>query len=272
MRGVTHRPMGSTWWLLGSGAVNAVGLGIAPPVVIAGAFIAPIFAAGKASPDGDVTWLKFLGHRQGTHRPDSTALVLTALTAVGWVALHLVSLRDARWGTGALVSLVAWQVYRHLRRRWHRKGAPTATLAALVVGAGLFALGPDQLQWLIWAPVTGWWSHLVGDTIFGRIPVGDHVGRVLVKVLPARLIRKGGGHEPWFVGVGLDTDGLVERGNRRLPDRNPVTGLHQTVKALPFAPTTWGLRLATLGMAWLTVAPWVASVHPAVHPLTSIGR
>lgn len=211
MMGVTHRPFGAAWWLGGVLAANTVGAGISPVVAGVGALVAPVFAAGRLSPDADVTWLRRLGHRQATHRPDTTAAVLTGVTAVVW-------------------------------------------LVFLLAVPGQYR----SLHWLVWAPVAAWWSHLVGDALFGRIPVGRRVGGVLVRVLPARLVRRSSGRQAYWVGFGWDTDGPLERGKvyvSRLPRwlrwmvREPArteSGLHTTVRVLPFGPATLLAQAASL--------------------------
>ena len=219
---VTHRPMASAWWLGGVLAANLLGAGVDPLVAAAGAVVAPVFGAGRLSPDADVTWLRRLGHRQATHRPDTTATVLTVITLVAWIP--------------ALVYL------------------------------------PGDAAWLVWAPITGWWSHLVGDSIFGRIPVGARLGRVLAAVLPEHLIRRGGGRQAYWVGLGWDTDGPIERGKlyvsklprwarwaTRKPERT-AAGLHTTVRVLPFAPTTGLLTIATVVLMAAVSVQWLRAV------------
>lgn len=233
MMGDTHRWLAGTWWLGGVLAANSAGAGIRPSVALAGAVIAHVFGAGRLSPDADLTWLQHLGHRQATHRPDTTAVYLTAATMAVWVAVLLFAPAESR-----------------------------------------------PLHWLVWAPVTGWWSHLAGDMVYGRCPVGRRSGGRLVRVLPARLIRRGGGWQAWWIGVGLDTDGLSERGklyveqvppwlrpllclsarNRRALS-GPVrtrSGLRATVRVLPFAPATCLLSATTILLAVAVVVQWVA--------------
>jgi hypothetical protein len=188
--------MGSAWWLASVLAVNVTGAHISPIAAIAGAGIAPLFAAGDWSPDSDLTWLSRLGHRQATHRPDTTAVSLTALTALVWIPLAL-------------------------------------TL-------------PLGIHWLAWAPVTGWWSHLIGDAIFGRIPCGRALGRALRPILGQHIVRQDPtGRQAYWVGLGWDTDGILERGKRK-----------DGTRALPFAPTTGALRGATGLLAIAVAAQW----------------
>jgi hypothetical protein len=93
--------------------------------------------------------------------------------------------------------------------------------------------------------------------IFGRIPFGPAAGAVAVRVLPARWVRRGGGRQAYWVGLGWDTDGLLERGNRRSKERDPETGLHKTRRVLPFAPTTALLRGATVVLTVAVAVQWL---------------
>ena len=99
MMGKTHVEMGSACWLGAVLAANLMGADVNPLIAGAGVAVAPAFAAGPFSPDADVTWLSFLGHRKATHRPDTTALVLTLITLVAWLALA----PQMPFGTDALI-------------------------------------------------------------------------------------------------------------------------------------------------------------------------
>ena len=215
----THRALGAAWWLAGCLTLNAAGPGLVNPVMaLTGAAIAPVFAAGRASPDADMTWLSDLGHRQGTHRP-RTAAWLTVATAVAC---------GAAW-------LWLW-----------------------LNGRGDL----DPLLPVVWAPVTGWWSHLLGDAVFGRIPLGRRTGALALRVLGPSLVKRSGGRQAYWIGVGLDTDGLLERGNRMSRQRTP-SGLHRVHNVLlGFHPTTALLRLATCLLAAAVVVQWVLA-HPS---------
>jgi hypothetical protein len=234
MMAPTHRPLGSAWWLAGALAVDAVAAPfgaspVNPLVAVLGAAIAPVFAAGRWSPDADTTWLSRLGHRQATHRPDTTAVALTAATAVLWVP------------------------------------------AAIVLPFGLAALA--------WAPVAGWWSHLAGDFLFGRIPFGPAAGAAMARVVPSGWVRHTpGGRQAYWIGVGWDTDGLLERGKvttdgrrtgplramwrakraRANPGRD-ARGLRTTQQVLPFAPTTSALRGMVAALTVAHAALWLVT-------------
>lgn len=88
---------------------------------------------------------------------------------------------------------------------------------------------PGEAQWPAYALLVGWVSHLVGDAIFGRVPL-----------------------LPWgcMVGLGLDTGGFIETGHKR------IFGRERTI--LPFGPT----RLA-LGATLV----WVLADCPPLLPL-----
>jgi hypothetical protein len=197
MMGPTHKAFGAVWWLTGVAAANLTGADINPVVALTGAAVAPVFAAGRWSPDADQTWLSHLGHRRATHRPDTTAVALT------------------------IVSLAVW--------------APLAL--ALPAGIHLLAL----------APVAGWWSHLIGDAVFGRIPCGPALGRPLRRVLGRRVCPRDPTGRYWcWVGLGWDTNGVLERGKR--PDGQRV---------LSFAPATVALQWATVVLAVTVTGQWM---------------
>lgn len=56
--------------------------------------------------------------------------------------------------------LTAWKPFRH-RRLTHWWGLPTAALLLFFVISG-------PLAWLLGAFLTGWYSHLAGDWVFGK--------------------------------------------------------------------------------------------------------
>lgn len=96
---------------------------------------------------------------------------------------------------------------------------------------------PPDAHWPAYALLAGWVSHLVGDFVFGRLP----------------LLPWGG---PSF-GVGLGTGGFVETG------RVEVGGRARTV--LPFGPTRLVIAAA---LVWvLAGAPGPAAVADAVASL-----
>jgi len=183
------------WWLAGVAATNLAGAHTNPGVALAGALIAPVFAAGRWSPDADQTWLAHLGHRRSTHRPDTTAVALT------------------------VVSLAVW--------------APLAVVL------------PWGLHLLALAPVTGWWSHLVGDSIFGRIPCGQALGSLLRSILGWHICPLDPTGRYWcWIGLGWETNGAAERGHTRWG-------------RLPFAPATSVLRGVTVLLGAVVVIQWL---------------
>ena len=151
----THRAFASAFWLGSSLAVDALAIRagisapISPAVVVAGVLVAPVFSAGKTSPDIDRMWAPgpptktydWKGHRGFTHR--------------FWFASVL--------------------------------GAASIGLYFLLLGGGL----PASLATFAFVPVVGWWSHLFGDMIFGRLLIlGEKVG------------------------LGWETNGLAEKGGK----------------------------------------------------------
>jgi len=134
--GKTHRAFSGVFWLGTCLAVNWVGreLGaqdwvINPGVILAGFFIAPWFSAGRYC------------------SPDI----------------------DHRWAPGPPRNHYDWRYHRGFTHRvWF---ASTLTmLAGLFPFMALLGNGvPAGTALLAFAPVNGWWSHLAGDMIYGRI-------------------------------------------------------------------------------------------------------
>jgi len=158
----THRAYAITYTLGTTYCLNAAAVGtghdllVNPMSAAVAAFGAQFFASGNLSPDIDHTWAPGpprRGYAIGGHR---------GLTHRPWFALILSFL----WGLPGLY-LVS------------RVPEASATISASL--------------WAIWSfPLFGWWSHLSGDMIYGRIKV---LGR-------AR-------------GLGWETGGLSETGRNR---------------------------------------------------------
>lgn len=88
---------------------------------------------------------------------------------------------------------------------------------------GMFHL-PADAQWPAFALLIGWVSHLLGDLIFGQLPLLPWGGRPCL-------------------GFGLDTDGFLESGKKRVRGR--------IRKVLPVSP----VRLLILAaLAWVLFA------------------
>lgn len=154
-----------------------------------------------------------------------TSLVATA-TSHGWSSPDLDQTEPwqklGRW-SGPLGQLFA---HRHLTHWWG--------LAVLAwVGAGHL---PADSRWPAVALLAGWVSHLVGDAIFGKIP----------------LLPWGG----YFVGLGLDTGGFIETGRARIRNRE------RTV--LPFGPTR---LLIAAALVLVLAAPAMPTIRPYLAAL-----
>jgi membrane-bound metal-dependent hydrolase YbcI (DUF457 family) len=134
----THRAFSGVFWLGITLAVNELGARagaqdwlIHPAVIVAGVVIAPWFSAGR--------WLS----------PDI----------------------DHRWAPGPPRQNYHWRYHRGFTHRvWF---ASVLTLVfGLVPFMGLLGAGlPAALATVAFAPVNGWWSHLAGDMIYGRIKI-----------------------------------------------------------------------------------------------------
>lgn len=153
-----------------------------------------------------------------------TALVSTA-TAHGWSSPDLDQTDAWRAAARLLPSRVrALTAHRRLTHWW---GLPV--LAYLLLLPTL----PEAAQWPATALLCGWVSHLVGDAIFGTLPL-----------------------LPWggpTVGLGLDTGGFIETG------RAEVFGRERLI--LPFGPTRLLLALALM---------WVLVGLPGTDHLTQL--
>jgi len=106
---------------------------------------------------------------------------------------------DHQWAPGPPRNHYDWRFHRGFTHRvWF------ATVLTMVCGLipfmGLLHAGLSaSVGTLAFAPVNGWWSHLFGDMIFGRIKFG---------VWSFRL----GRFWHWNVGLGWTTNGLAEKG------------------------------------------------------------
>lgn len=131
--------------------------------------------------------------------------------------------RFNRWTPAIFDPLLA---HRRLSHWW---GLP------VLAWFGIHAM-PEHLQVPFIAALVGWVSHIVGDAIFGKIPVSPWGG--------------------WYVGVGLETGGFIESGRLR------ILGRERTV--LPFGP----VKLAMLvGIGWLLFAPFWTQVATQARDL-----
>lgn len=182
----THEPFAGLCWLGGTLAADwlairaGYGMPVHPAAVIAGYFIAPCFAAGKNSPDVDRLWAP------GPPRRNYHWRFHRGITHRVWLASLLTALSLAFQG---------WVVS-------HTGPVPLSLLSVLQ------------------APLAGWWSHLLGDMIYGRI-----------KILGVP------------VGLGWETGGISERGGRwfRDPAARVFGVLTAAVGGLWIA---WGATLA----------------------------
>jgi hypothetical protein len=167
MMGATHRAFAGTWWLAATLGLELIyrragaPAGAATAVSLAGYPLAPLMASGKTSPDVDHVWWP------GPPRAEP-----------GDVGLH--KRRYYVWGHRGLT-----------HRVWF------AFVVTLVVGVlpalVLLRLGtPVYAVPLVLAPAVGWWSHLAGDMIYGRIRIAGTA-----------------------VGLGWTTGGVSETGRRK---------------------------------------------------------
>ncbi|MGL4743135.1 MAG: metal-dependent hydrolase [Dermatophilaceae bacterium] len=155
-----------------------------------------------------------------------TALVATA-TSHGWASPDVDQTRAWR-------SLGVVPFLRPLLA--HRSGLSHWWFLPFVAGWAVAQL-PERAQWVGWALLAGWASHLVGDFIFGRLhPL------------------------PWGgpgLGLGLRTDGLLENGKVHMFGRKR--------RAIPVSPAKVVIVAALVWIVW--AVPSVTA--PPIPPLPS---
>lgn len=167
MMGVTHQAFSGTWWLGISLALEpayrmaGAPAGAALAVSLAGYPLAPLMSRGKTSPDVDhLFW-------PGPPRAEPS-------------------------DRGRHQHRYYWRGHRGVTHRVWFASLITVLLGLLPVLVLLKVGVPGYVVPLALAPVAGWWSHLAGDMIYGRIRIA---GRA--------------------VGLGWETGGLSETGRRR---------------------------------------------------------
>jgi hypothetical protein len=134
----THEAFSAVWWLGGTAIVNGItcmeshSLGVAPAVVVIGVAIARPLSAGNNSPDMDHLWWPGppkRGYPLRSHRGITHRVWFASLITTIWLLMTV----------GALYKVLGHIPY------------------------------PAYLIPLFFAPLDGWWSHLAGDMIYGRI-------------------------------------------------------------------------------------------------------
>lgn len=207
----THRAWAVAWWLgvtLGAdAAAAAVGRGpvVGPGAVLTGIAVAPLFSAGRGLPPRRFD-------RYGRPRRRD------------WGKLGISPDIDQRWAPGPPMRGYDWRGHRGwTHRAWF------ASVLTVVAGLVPFALAaragvPGPAAAGVFAPVAGWWSHLSGDMVYGRLPV--HLfGRWRVLGIHRWGLTSvyRWGLRRFVVGLGWETGGLLERGGRWW--RDPAAGV-----------------------------------------------
>ena len=135
MMGKTHQAFSGVFWLGTTLAVNQVAQRAGydapfhPAVVVAGVFIAPVFSSGR--------WLS----------PDM----------------------DHRWAPGPPRGNYNWRYHRGFTHRLWFAFMLTGLFGILPFSFLLGAGFPTGFAIAVFVPINGWWSHLAGDMIYGRI-------------------------------------------------------------------------------------------------------
>ena len=128
------------------------------------------------------------------------------------------------------------QVMNH-RELTHWWGLP-------VLAAALIPTLAPSTQWPMWALLVGWVSHLLGDLLFGELPVWP------------------GGKQ--HVGLGLDTGGFLETGTVK------VGGRQRTV--IPFGPVRVLIGVGIVAVLVGLPIPDIANRPPPAHEGASGGQ
>lgn len=106
---------------------------------------------------------------------------------------------DHQWAPGPPRNHYDWRYHRGFTHRIWFASVLTVLIGILPFLALTVHGVPPAYASIVFAPVNGWWSHLFGDMIFGRIKVG---------VWSFRL----GRFWHWNVGLGWTTNGVAEKG------------------------------------------------------------
>lgn len=164
----THKAWAVPFWLGTTLGVNALAasrgyeLPVHPAVIVVGAYIAPRFSSGILSPD-----------------------------------------MDHRWAPGPPAHNYDWRYHRGFTHRFWFAFLVIAPLFGVLPFLCVLRAGiPLEFATVTLAPVAGWFSHLFGDMIYGRLKVG---------IWSFRLRR----FWTWNVGLGWETGGLSETGRSR---------------------------------------------------------
>jgi hypothetical protein len=181
----THEALAPAWWIGCATVADFVAyeasqrlgdpvLLIGPVAVAAGAFLAIPTSAGKNSPDMDHRWAP------GPPRDNYNWRFHRGWTHRVWFA--------------TVLTIVSAIVYT----------------GVVIATGGIHAINPlIDPRPAIFAPVGGWWSHLAGDCIYGRILFG----------IPCRRYNGRGGYRwSWWhyrIGLGWETGGLSETGRSK---------------------------------------------------------
>lgn len=135
----THRAFSGVFWLGTTFAINWLGHRagaqswiVHPAVIVAGVFIVPWFSAGR------------------------------------WASPDI----DHRWAPGPPRQNYDWRFHRGFTHRVWFASVLTVVCGLLPFLVLLRAGMPGSIACLAFSPVNGWWSHLAGDMIYGRIKVG----------------------------------------------------------------------------------------------------
>lgn len=208
----THRAWAAAWWLGVTLAVDAAAAWagssapVGPAAVAAGVIVAPLFSAGRGLPPRRVD-------RYGRPRGRD------------WTQLGVSPDIDHRWAPGPPRRSYDWRGHRGWTHRPWFAAVVTVVSGVLPWLIAVAGGASPATAAVLFAPAAGWWSHLSGDMIYGRLPVWlPSVERVagatvLVPDGVGRMVRVAEwrwrvGWRRRIVGLGWSTGGVLERGGR----------------------------------------------------------
>lgn len=166
------------------------------------------------------------------------------------VAVSIVATATSHgWSSPDLDQTEPWTTARKflpgIREVMHHRGITHWWGLIPAAWMGVHAFIPAGDRWVFVALLIGWASHILGDAIFGKIPVFPWGGR--------------------HVGIGLDTGGVWETGRFELFGRSR--------KVIPFGPARLACSIGIVAVLVLTpAAPTInlPDLHDQFNRITTL--
>lgn len=143
-----------------------------------------------------------LAVRAGYSAPISPVVVATGLFVAPLFSSGITSPdMDHQWAPGPPRRNYDWKGHRGFTHRFWFAGLLSGVFGFLPFALLLWLGLPVAFASVAFAPANGWWSHLFGDMIFGRIKFGLWSFKL-------------GRFWTWNIGLGWTTNGLAEKGGK----------------------------------------------------------